>query len=539
MQSKFGDMQQPDLAKFILFFACLFAAVILVAPIGALFYSDILLTAVANESLSYRFFYSWRLIGEGGDILLHPQGHLLTAIQNIFQSLSIGLNSPSPTSLLIQLEAFGYFTLSIAVVMICALFMFVARTPTIPISSRLLIVAVVVWGFYGSRSGISALVTPDYYSFEVIITGFALLFFARQQHAELTISLRGALGLGAFAAIATGVKISLLPTAVIPVWIVVHRVALLRQRWFRLGIAFGLGYVLMLLVILLTYFWFNFSDVTATFRVWANFINAPGGEESFWVNLFASQTGIDLVGAAYSYALVIVPVAVGLTIYLFVRAYKLGRVADSALIGMLLISSAIAIYFVVHRPAGTTLWESSVHVSAAVAAALIVMNDSKSIRFLTYILTGLLTILSLISAVDNFPKVVHIDRFAASSIAIREIRSETLRHPRLLFVIPDNNNTAGTVEEGIMKGVSDFPTWRIGSGRRYLEIISPGLSFAQDDYSLKADTAVIWIDADDAPPITSAMPQIAIRIDSTAICRKWRVETWPWWKKTVHICGPV
>ena len=135
-------------------------------PAFYLFINDISLVAVANESISYRYFYSFRILHGESENLFFPQGQLLTAVQILFNWFMDKVLAIPPHDLHLRMDAFGYTTLAInwlvALVAICAAF----RSTSLTTSDRLTFTAVTLFVVYGTRSGISAAITPDYYGLE-------------------------------------------------------------------------------------------------------------------------------------------------------------------------------------------------------------------------------------------------------------------------------------------------------------------------------------------------------------------------------------
>jgi hypothetical protein len=106
-------------------------------------------------------------------------------------------------------------------------------------------------------------------------------------------------------------------------------------------------------------------------------------------------------------------------------------------------------------------------------------------------------------------------------------------------VIPDNRYAIGSVEEILMKGVSDFPTWNITTGRRVLSDVAPGLTFRTSVDRLDSQTTVMWIDIPGETSLATRFPALGIREVGATTCQRWDIRTWEWWQRRIVICPPA
>ena len=513
----------------------------IVGPTLALLLSDVSLVAVTNESLSYRFFYSLRLLnGDGGGIVL-PQGHILTVFHHLLHLTAMPMAERVGVSILSRLDLFGYLTMGATALIGLALVAKIARAPFLPWHLKLLVLCAVANFAVGSRSGISAFATPDYYSLEALFTGFVMYESARFLLVpKLPNPLRPSVLIGGFFAVALSIKITLLVTAFFPAFALIVRLWDEPRLLMRCLMRALLVCSIVSLAIFTLFYAFDPASAVESMLRWRRFVGNPGGESDFWFNFLFAWSEKSAPSTGYGYALVILPISayiIASTLYRY--WFRMARPQRFMLIAMLA-TSLVNAYFLIHRPAGTTLWEASLHcVAAAVTALVLVFPLVERTKLHTTSYAGILACVTLVSATINFDKVINLENFTASSQIIREITEVTSSYSNLLMIIPSNDHTAGTLQEGLMKGMSDFPTWEIKSGKLLLSKVFPGLEFAQDDSRLLDYTAVMWVDSVEAP-LSQGFPRLADRLTrAPASCRVWRIQTWSWWPRSIYVCAPV
>jgi hypothetical protein len=95
------------------------------------------------------------------------------------------------------------------------------------------------------------------------------------------------------------------------------------------------------------------------------------------------------------------------------------------------------------------------------------------------------------------------------------------------LVIPDNHWGVGSVEEAMLKGFADFPTWNITTGRAAMRRFMPDLTF-RHEYSgtspaaaYPADAVIMWSDVAGAPALTDRFPSLGEAVTRNGMtCRQ-------------------
>src|SRR5207245_236972 len=114
-----------------------------------------------------------------------------------------------------------------------------------------------------------------------------------------------------------------------------------------------------------------------------------------------------------------------------------------------------------------------------------------------------------LSGIANFPALLPVDTLRTSSETAWSIHSwlASLKRPVLVY-LPDNRYAGGTVEEALLKGMSDLPTWNITTGQTLLDTLAPGYSFHQQLLEIPADAAVMWLDIPGESPLSDRTPAL-------------------------------
>lgn len=525
-------------AKIAVTFMVGLAIVLLFFPPLIYLKNGIALTAVANESLSYRYFYSLRLLqGEASGIVL-PQGQALTILQHGFNLLLTYVFHFPLTDTWNRMEIFGYLSLFSVSLLSSGILIWIGISKKIEWQIKILLTIVLISFCYASRSGLSAFATPDYSSFEAVLTMFAvcLFIYTRTMDAKNRPQFL-MLFLGMFAAILVAMKVSLLFTAIFPLLGLLSNTKLKQQplaKLLKLLMQFAFWFVVWVGLLLCLFYCFNFSSMFSAFSTWGQFLANPGSEPNFWQNLLGSLYGSADQSTGYGYAWVIVLASLAVQCFVFVIAVKTHQVQTRVITVVLIASSLLYLFFLYHRPAGTTLWELSLYLTASACIALI-LNPQLKKTIWSFSLLLMLTV--CVSLMINFSAVLDINRFQLSSLAVHDIHTFASSQPKMVAVIPNNDNTTGTVEEGLMKGASDFPTWNITTGQKLLNQIALGLIFSRDGSLITRDAGIFWIGIPNQAAPSNVTDAISEReLHHPSLCRRWRVETWRWRLREVIVC---
>lgn len=190
------------------------------------------------------------------------------------------------------------------------------------------------------------------------------------------------------------------------------------------------------------------------------------------------------------------------------------------------------------RPAGTTLFEIGLYLVASGAAVIALVSNSGVQRWLAFGFAGVILVQTVFSGVVNVPAMIPGPTLRQSSEAVWDAHTWLRTRDRDVRVfLPDNRYAGGTVEEALLKGMSDLPTWNITAGRGLLARLAPRFAFSQSLDEVPPGTAVMWLDTPDAPDLAVETPALRqLLADPTTVCRPWALDTYPWWRHTIHAC---
>jgi hypothetical protein len=496
--------------------------------------------AVVTESLGYRYFNSLRLLeGERGLVFI-VQGQTPGLVQHAINLALSRVGIPIET-LRLRLDLFAYaFSFLNAALMagiVCAALLGGALRST----DKLLIVTSVLAGGFVSRSAISASMTPDYYAVESTMGTLGLWLFLRQVRAPAsTVSLRAIVLFGVLAGLMAGTKINLfwlglvaaLPVLLGPPFSLV-----------RVGVRAALLCVIAVAVFMLVTLAFYLFDVRIMpefLARWLEFVRNPGSEERFWTSLFFPGSPGANPGADYGYARVLFLTWVGAllgTAIAELRRPARNREALLMIVAVALLGLWQLIGLVV-RPAGTTLFEVGLFAVASGAVVITLVSDTSFGRRLAFAFAGVVLVQTVVSGVINVPALIPGPTLRQSSEVVWDVHTWLRTRDRdVLVFLPDNRYAGGTVEEALLKGMSDLPTWNITAGRGLLERVAPRFAFSQSLSDVAPGTAVMWLDSPDAPDLAVETPALQrLLADPTTSCRQWALDTYPWWRHVVHAC---
>lgn len=275
-------------------------------------------------------------------------------------------------------------------------------------------------------------------------------------------------------------------------------------------------------LVLSIYYWPNPFEALKWFDWFYGFATNPGGEQSFWENLLVFAPKISQ-GADYSYFITTV-ISFILCILSVIRIKNLKQlVLYSVLTGF------SSIILLIQRLAGTTLWEVSV-LLLVLSGILLMKADKGPLKIIILYLPWVFH-LSLKLHEDckklNFSK--ELLNSSAEIISIhREVSS---KNSGVLCLFSSNNNTCGSIEEGILKGFSEFPSWHITNGKKILKRYYPMLSFTQD--LEKEGTKFCYILF-----ITGNIQEKQKLLDELRnfnIQKNWHLKTFPWWIRDIFL----
>jgi hypothetical protein len=269
----------------------------------------------------------------------------------------------------------------------------------------------------------------------------------------------------------------MLPLAMLPVVLFVARDLRRPKLALVSAVVAGCAAIVAFVLVHLLLYRFNIAMLRRVFPLWLNLIFDPGGEASFWQQFVNDY----LYEFNYLYIYLLLFVALLLAAVVLVRQsiQRVGSLASwlayLAILGVALFS----LYAIVKRPAGTTAFEGST-IAFALIGCLLGLEARDRLQMLGgWIVVGAIALL----AVTTFPIRHHLLTLADTRTHADDIwglHTKIMATGRpVIVVIPDNSYGFGSVEEGLMKGFSAYPTWVIREGRDGLDRYAPGMTFRE------------------------------------------------------------
>ena len=511
--------------------ACAFPAIYLAAH-------RVSLVGVVPESLGYRYFMSLRILEGGGDFVFIIQGQTLTVAQHAIQLALSHLIGLPVTDLATRLDAFGYATLALNAALMGAVLVLGFGDGRLSGIDRWLVGTVAISAVYSSRSGLSAAMTPDYYFTEAAFTVLALVVFLRQARGTPADGVGGAATLGFIAGLMAATKLTLVLGGVVAAAPMLLAARSSAARLARVASIFAATVVATFLLVTATFYLFDLHALAESLHRWLKFVGNPGGDAEFWVTFLAPYLGATNPGADYGYARILLVLSSAVVVAAAVLAWRLTRQVHVLLVPLgLTVLGAAHVVGLVRRPAGTTLYEVVLFATLAAAASIAVIPRSSARTGLATAFCAVVLAHAGVSAIANFPALLPAEALHASGRSAWEVHRWLRAQARpVLVYIPDNRYCGGTVEEVLMKGMSDLPTWNITTGGALLARVAPGFSFHQRLASVPPGSAILWLDV----PGESLLAQTPALEDAVArpgtVCRRWELATYPHWTHTATAC---
>lgn len=485
-------------------------------PPTYLYLSNVFPMVYASESIGYRFYHSLRIL-EGDFSVRLPQGHLINLLQKIkifiawFNLGNLSFQTPE------ILFKFSYYTIALncTLLLIGSGLFFINNYKSI--LRMFIFYLIILLAIYGSRSGISAWVSPDYYATEIGLIALSFgLFFAGNKDQVLPSKLLGGIVFGAI--LATKINLVLIPISLLIICNIdkpkkIITILYLIVCYITLGLVTWA-------FILAAFYWPKPLEAINWFSWFYNFAKNPGGEVHFWENLFVLTPKLHQ-GADYTYFSITVAFFIICIINQIKNKTQRFSLLYSITIGIL------SIYLLIKRPAGTTLWEISLLL--LVLSGCLLMKEIKTSKSLLLFLIWFFQLALKTPADCQY--LIFNKELKNSSISIQNIHQKVLESSKILCFFPSNENTCGSIEEGILKGFSDFPSWQMTDGKRILLKYYPMLLFTQTLTEQSDSVNSIFYIASHLLPIDLLLCDL----NNFHVSSEWNVKTFPWWEKKVFI----
>jgi hypothetical protein len=505
---------------------------------------NIALNAVVTESLGYRYFDSLRVLRHENGLVFVVQGHVLGVVQHLINLVLQNVLASPITNLRENMHAFTYATIAFNALALDAVLIVAVVSRRLLWTDKLLVGAVALSGVYGSHSALSAAISPDYYALEVVFTVLALYVFLLQRREPLArYGSRQLALLGALAGLMAGTKISLVWSGYVAATPGLLESGLSGAERARRAVLVSGLCGLTFASSIATFYLLDLSRLPEFFARWVGFVASPGAEPDFWTTLLHPERVVGDVGADYGYA----PVLLGVwsIAVLGVAAVELRcrgvRSPAAAVLIAILATGGLHIFGLMTRPAGTTLFEIGLFaaMSAAAAIGLLTLETVRQVAAVTF--SVVVVSQAAVSGVTGFTVLLPVAPLQQSSTTAWGVHAWLVAQQRPVIVyLPDNRYAGGTVEEALMKGMSDLPSWNITTGQQLLDIVAPGFSFRQSLETVPAGTAVMWLDIQNETPLTDQTEALRMMLQQPGVvCRNWVFDTYPWWRHVAHTCAPA
>jgi len=485
----------------------------------------------ASESLGYRYFHSYRILNGDASTIWEAQGQVLGAFHNGLNLLIDRVFLTDNPGLRARLDLFAHLTLLANAAALGSVLLLAARSRRILLVDLVTMGSVAAFGVFAWGGGFLVSYLPDYYVFEVSANCAALgLALEYMRGSPRDLGLRRGILLGVFAAVLVALKITLVPVALLPVVVMLARTPNPRARallvalsgWL-VGLAAGAG------LIVSAFYCFDFVVIKRAFASWLRYVAHPGeSEPGFWVTWLRDPLG---AGSRpwddHRYFLVILAAwwASVLFVLLAARADDSRRLRR-ALLALVLFSAALHLLGLFKRPAGTTVFEISLFLTTSAAALLAAQAEGRPRLRARLCLCGVLLLWSGFAACEGYPSDLSLVRLRETGEHAWDLhrRLDELHLPTVVL-IPDNSYTSGNVEEALLKGFSDVPTWNVTGGYALLARFAPNRRYVRRLSAIAPGQALVWSDVDGQPPLEATVPAVKAMLDLPGV----RAEAWRMW----------
>jgi hypothetical protein len=473
---------------------------------------------IAGESAAYRFFLVDRFsYGDKGDLYL-PQGYLTSLIQAVVYALVVpGRDIQSQLRETVNLWGHVY-TFGVCLMVAVTLTYALARITLPPLAKAGVIVAALGPEFCTVKAGFYYSYLPDYYLMNMALAPIITLAFllVRWRTTEPSRLGTGVL-LGALVGLTAANKISILPLAMVPVVLFVARDPRQPARALVGAVVSGSAALGAFVLVHLLLYRFNVDMLRRVFPLWLNLIFNPGGEAGFWEQFVRDY----LYDFNYLYIYLLLFAALLLAAVVLVRQTipRVGSLASWLAYLAILGVALFRLYAIVKRPAGTTAFEGAT-ISFALIGCLVGLEARDRVQTVGgWIVVGAVMLL----AVLTFPVWHHLLTLGDTLPRANDIWA---LHAKIMasgrpatVVIPDNSFGFGSVEEGLMKGFSAYPTWVIREGRQGLDRYAPGMTFREAGSTPKlsdpypTDVTLVVFERRDLGPTADKFPALKAAMD--------------------------
>ena len=458
---------------------------------------------LANEPLAYRFFFSERIFA--GETVAIGQGYLIGILHQIFYAVMHMFHSISSSSLEARLDLFALITNGVLSSFVCFIFLLATLSKRLRVVDMALLTLVTLMPLYGTvMIGFDYLMMADYYSLNIILLVATLFIFQQVWLQDKVLSCTLVIFLGIFVGLAMANKITMLVvTGVVLVPAVLAKNISVREILIRCVFAIT-GIFGAFFAIHLASYHGSVPKMIAASRIWWAFVSNPGAQPDF-----LDQFSNIVVGYNYGYFFLFSVVVLVLAITIIFSRKIISREAGFVAI-YCLAAYLISIYFIIKRPAGTTLFESTLFLFTLACVLFTVLAEWRPMRTLfaiSYISwIGFAAITFSYSTV--YGQIAHSQIDSKIKWATFEKVRELAGNKPIEVIFPDNSYHHEGPFELLLKGAADFPTWNINYGQKtIIDRYAPGMSFRHNFSQVRPEMpyasgrVIVWFDLDGTQPL--------------------------------------
>ena len=478
--------------------------------------------SLANEPLAYRYFYSQRIFA--GDTLAVGVGYLISVLHHIVYAGVHFIPLVASSTLETKLDLFALLTNGCLSALLCLIFLIAARSTSLKVIDLGLLALVTLIPLYGTVFiGFNYAMMADYHFLNIVLCVATLLIFQQLWRCDKTVGRGVVILLGIFVGLAMSNKITMLVLAgVVLVPAVLARDIGCREMTMRVLLV-ALSIVITFFSVHLVSYLGSVSKMRAGLQTWWSFASNPGSEPAFWDQIFSGF----IVGYNYGYFLIFSFVVLILAIAAVLLRHEFDRKAGFVTIYCLTASGA-CLYFIAKRPAGSTLFESTIFLFTLSAVLFTVFAKWRPARILTTL--SCIFWLGFAVATFSFPTVYgQIARSRTDSSvkwdAFEKVRQLARQRP-IEVIFPDNSFHHEGPFELLLKGAADFPTWNINAGQKIvIDRIIPGMTFRHNFSHIKPEMeygderVLVWFDRNGTRPLEAEYQELAQALSNPGVVR--------------------
>lgn len=461
-----------------------------------------------RESLAYRYFSSVRIVDGNLANVWHPQGYLISLIQNVIYFSIDNFSSIPWGQFRLRFNLFGYATnIFINICMFLVLLTTFINRRLTSNDKLLVLVTALAPIFCFSTAGFYYSTLPDYYHLNIVMVAASTSLFLWNYRARgVEPSFLQLVAMGAFIGAAASNKVTMLliSLAALSPLIIASRMSS-RQLIARCGILIGCIGVSFYLIFL-SFYLFQWEYVLPALLKIVWFSSTISVQPNFETIL-----PFYLFGLGYGYILIAFG-CILLFVGYFVMREKPIELKRLLVFVTIFTVGIVQIWFVFRRPAGTTIFESA-NGLICVMAMLIVLSQKRKVELgLTMlILVITLTLTFKEFGLNNWINSIREGKSVTEKGWYLYERTQNLATP-VVVVVPDNEYLWGDPYETLLKGFSDSPTWNISIGSNYLARFRSPISFRTEvtspgpDYPYPENTSILWFDRKEFTALKNRYP---------------------------------